>query len=218
VHYLAQGNLPLVREALHERAQMLHNAPHLVQPLPFVMPYYRWWGAPFYGIGLKMYDLLAGRDGLGRNEFLSREQTLHCLPCVQARGLLGGVKYWDGQFDDARVALARTAAAQGALLINHCAATGLVHKDGRVAGLVCEDRETGQAYTLRDRCVINATGVWVDVLRQRDGEAISRPARPIVAPSQGVHPERSRPLCTDARRRAKLLGRPAPPCQTAGRR
>jgi glycerol-3-phosphate dehydrogenase len=189
VRYLAQGNLPLVREALHERAHLLHNAPHLAQPLAFVMPAYRWWEAPFYGIGLKMYDVLAGRDGLGRTEFLGRQQTLQCLPGVQKRGLLGGVKYWDGQFDDARVALAlaRTAAAQGALLVNHCAATALIHEAGRVAGVVCEDHETGQAYPLRARCVINATGVWVDVLRQKDGEATGRPARPMVAPSQGVH-------------------------------
>ena len=189
VRYLAQGNLPLVREALHERAHLLHNAPHLAQPLAFVMPAYRWWEAPFYGIGLKMYDVLAGQDGLGSTEFLGRQQTLQCLPGVQARGLLGGVKYWDGQFDDARVALAlaRTAAAQGALLVNHCAATALIHEAGRVAGVVCEDHETGQAYPLRARCVINATGVWVDVLRQKDGEATGRPARPMVAPSQGVH-------------------------------
>jgi glycerol-3-phosphate dehydrogenase len=189
VRYLAQGNLPLVREALHERAHLLHNAPHLAQPLAFVMPAYRWWEAPFYGIGLKMYDVLAGQDGLGSTEFLGRQQTLQCLPGVQARGLLGGVKYWDGQFDDARVALAlaRTAAAQGALLVNHCAATALIHEAGRVAGVVCEDQETGQAYPLRARCVINATGVWVDVLRQKDGEATGRPARPMVAPSQGVH-------------------------------
>ena len=189
VRYLAQGDIALVREALHERAALLRNAPHLAQPLPFVMPSYRFWEAPFYGLGLKAYDALAGREGLGATEFLGRDRTLQWLPGLQADGLRGGVKYWDGQFDDARLALvlARTAAAQGALLVNYCAATGLQHEGGRVAGLVCEDRETGRAYRLRARSVVNATGVWVDELRQMDGRAIGRPTRPLVAPSQGVH-------------------------------
>lgn len=189
VRYLAQGNFSLVREALHERATLLRNAPHLAQPLPFVMPSYKFWEAPFYGAGLKMYDALAGKDGLGETEFLSRARTLQYLPTVQTEGLKGGVKYWDGQFDDARLALAlaRTAAARGALLVNYCAATGLVHQGGKIAGLSCEDRETGKSYTLKAGCVINAAGVWVDELRQMDGDAIGRPARPMVAPSQGVH-------------------------------
>mgnify|MGYP000844765523 FL=1 len=189
VRYLAQGNVPLVTEALHERTRLLHNAPHLAQPLAFVMPSYQWWEVPFYGIGLKMYDLLAGSHGLGRTEFLSRHQTLQSLPGVQPAGLVGGVKYWDGQFDDARVALAlaRTAAAQGALVINHCEVKGLIHNAGKVVGLTCEDTETREALNLRARCVINATGVWVDGLRQMDGDALGRPSRPMVAPSQGVH-------------------------------
>ncbi len=189
VRYLAQGNISLVREALHERATLLRNAPHLAQPLPFVMPSYKFWEAPFYGAGLKMYDALAGKDGLGETEFLSRARTMQCLPTVQPDGLKGGVKYWDGQFDDARLALAlaRTAAVKGALLVNYCAATGLIHDQGKIAGLTCEDRETGKSYVLKAGCVINATGVWVDELRQMDGEAIGRPVRPMVAPSQGVH-------------------------------
>jgi len=189
VRYLAQGNISLVREALHERSTLLRNAPHLAQPLPFVMPSYAWWQTPFYGLGLKAYDLLAGRAGLGPTEFLSRSRTQACLPNLQPRGLQGGVKYWDGQFDDARLALAlaRTAASRGALLVNYCAATGLLHEAGKLVGLRCEDRESGQGYTLRAACVINATGVWVDELRQQDGEVLGRPVRPLVAPSQGVH-------------------------------
>jgi glycerol-3-phosphate dehydrogenase len=189
VRYLAQGNIALVREALHERTTLLHNAPHLAQPLPFVMPSYHLWETPFYGIGLKMYDALAGQAGLGATEFLGRARTLQCLPTARPEGLKGGVKYWDGQFDDARLALAlaRTAAAQGALLVNYCPARGLVHENGKVAGLVCEDAETGRRFTLRARAVVNAAGVWVDTLRQQDGEALGRPVRPIVAPSQGVH-------------------------------
>ncbi|MEZ0307301.1 MAG: FAD-dependent oxidoreductase [Ramlibacter sp.] len=189
VRYLAQGNIALVREALHERTTLLHNAPHLAQPLPFVMPSYKFWETPFYGAGLKMYDALAGKAGLGDTEFLSRAQTLALLPTARAQGLKGGVKYWDGQFDDARLALAlaRTAAARGALLINYCAATGLRHKDGKIVGLTCQDSESGKSYEVSARCVINAAGVWVDQFRQQDGDAISRPVKAMVAPSQGVH-------------------------------
>lgn len=189
VRYLAQGNIALVREALQERTTLLKNAPHLAQPLAFVMPSYKLWETPFYGMGLKMYDALAGKAGLGATEFLSRRETLACLPTARAEGLKGGVKYWDGQFDDARLALAlaRTAAAKGALLVNYCAATGLLHEGGKLVGLTVRDEETGRAYTLKARCVVNATGVWVDQLRQEDGEAIQRKVKPMVAPSQGVH-------------------------------
>ena len=189
VRYLAQGNISLVREALHERTTLLANAPHLAQPLPFVMPSYAWWQAPFYGIGLKMYDLLAGKAGLGKTEFLNRSETLGLLPTAQPAHLTGGVKYWDGQFDDARLALAlaKTAAAQGALLVNYCAAIGLLHEDGKVTGLTAQDCETGIQYSIKARCVINAAGVWVDEFRQQDGSSTSRPVKPMVAPSQGVH-------------------------------
>lgn len=189
VRYLAQGNISLVREALHERTTLLKNAPHLAQPLPFVMPSYKVWETPFYGVGLKMYDALAGKAGLGATEFLSRGQTLALLPTARPQGLKGGVKYWDGQFDDARLALAlaRTAAAHGALVVNYCPATGLLHEGGKVAGLACRDEESGRTFTVRARCVVNATGVWVDQLRQQDGSATGHPVGPMVAPSQGVH-------------------------------
>ncbi|HEY9460799.1 MAG TPA: glycerol-3-phosphate dehydrogenase/oxidase [Paralcaligenes sp.] len=189
VRYLAQGNIALVREALHERQTLLRNAPHLARPLPFVMPSYKFWEKPFYGLGLKFYDALAGKAGLGPTEFLSAGKTALRLPGVKTQGLRGGVQYWDGQFDDARLALAlaRTAAAQGALLVNYCPVTGLVHDRHRVTGVRCQDAETGMSYQIRARCVVNATGVWVDELRQKDGAAIHRPTEPMVAPSQGVH-------------------------------
>jgi glycerol-3-phosphate dehydrogenase len=193
VRYLAQGNISLVREALQERSTLLNNAPHLAQPLAFVMPSYKFWEAPFYGVGLKMYDALAGKSGLGATEFLNRTETCTLLPNIKRDGpggrLKGGVKYWDGQFDDARLALAlaRTAAAKGALLINYCAATGLVHKNGKVAGLNVKDVETGKTYPINSSCVINATGVWVDQFRMEDGRAIGRSVKAMVAPSQGVH-------------------------------
>ena len=189
VRYLAQGNISLVREALQERTTLLRNAPHLAQPLAFVMPSYKFWETPFYGAGLKAYDALAGKAGLGDTEFLTRAETLACLPTVQREGLKGGVKYWDGQFDDARLALAlaRTAAARGGLVLNYCPVDRLNHTNGKVTGLACHDSETGRAYEIRARCVVNATGVWVDQLRQQDGEATGRPVRAMVAPSQGVH-------------------------------
>lgn len=189
VRYLAQGNLALVREALQERGTVLRNAPHLASRLPFVMPSYAWWQTPFYGLGLMLYDVLAGRAGLGRTAFLSPAQTLAELPNLKPAGLRGGVLYWDGQFDDARLALAlaRTAARQGALLLNYCPATALIHAGGRVAGLRCADAESGQRFEVRARCVVNAAGVWVDALRQQDGAALGRAVRTLVAPSQGVH-------------------------------
>ena len=193
VRYLAQGNISLVREALHERTTLLNNAPHLAQPLQFIMPSYKWWETPFYGVGLKMYDALAGKAGLGSTEFLNRDETLKLLPTAQPAGLKGGVKYWDGQFNDARLALAlaRTAAARGALLVNYCKATDLLFEGGKIAGLITQDTETGQQIKIKSSCVINAAGVWVDELRQKDGEANPsdgrRPTKPMVAPSQGVH-------------------------------
>ena len=189
VRYLAQGDIGLVHEALHERAAILANAPHLAQRLPFVMPAYRWWESGFYGVGLKAYDALAGRRGLGRTEWLGARRTLELLPGANPRGLSGGVRYWDGQFDDARLALAiaRTAAARGALLLNHCGVTGLVREAGRVRGLAWRDAESGREGRLAARCVVNATGVWVDAVRDMDREP-EAPHRPhLVAPSQGVH-------------------------------
>ena len=184
VRYLAQGNIALVREALHERTTLLRNAPHIAQPLPFVVPAYRWWESAFYGIGLKMYDALAGASGLGPTRFLSRQATLACLPSVQPNHLRGGVQYWDGQFNDSKLALAlaRTAAAQGAVLLNYMKASQLCYTDGRVSGLLFEDMLSGQSHALQARCVVNATGVWVDALREQDGSI-----EPMVAPSQGVH-------------------------------
>ncbi len=189
VRYLAQGNVSLVREALHERATLLRNAPHLAQPLAFVMPTYKIWEAPFYGVGLKMYDALAGSRGLGETEFLSAARTRELLPNVQRRGLSGGVKYWDGQFDDARlaVALARTAASKGAVVLNHCPVTSLIRENGKVTGLVAKDSIGGAELRIAAKCIVNATGVWVDDIRDMDRDA-GAPKKPdIVAPSQGVH-------------------------------
>lgn len=189
VRYLAQGNVSLVREALHERATLLANAPHLAQPLAFVMPGYRWWERGFYGAGLKAYDALAGRRGLGATEWLSSAQVAALVPTVRTRGLSGGVKYWDGQFDDARlaIALARTAVSRGACVLNRVRCTGISRAAGRVRGLVCTDQETGERIELSAACVVNAAGVWVDTIRDLDADAGHPPKTPMVAPSQGVH-------------------------------
>src|ERR1700742_4312098 len=121
VRYLEQGNVSFVMEALKERGILRQNAPHLVHDVQFVVPNYSWWEAPFYGIGLKIYDLLAGKYGFGKSELLSREETLERLPTIQTEGLRGGVIYYDGQFDDTRllIHLAATAADQGATLLNY---------------------------------------------------------------------------------------------------
>ncbi len=196
VRYMAQGNIGLVREALHERTTVLHIAPGLAHPLAFVIPAIRWWERAFYGAGLTLYDWLAGSAGLGPTRILNAAQTLQLLPAARAAGLRGGVLYWDAQFDDARlaIALARTAAAHGALVVNYCAAKELVTEGGKVAGLRCEDAFTGEAFKLQARCVVNATGVWVDHLRAQEQAACGAPAvdeppelPPLVAPSQGIH-------------------------------
>ncbi|HOX04430.1 MAG TPA: FAD-dependent oxidoreductase [Candidatus Paceibacterota bacterium] len=186
VRYLQQGNISLVMEALKERGLLLQNAPHLVHDLPFVVPNYQWWEAPFYGIGLKVYDMLAGKYGFGRSKLLSAADVLERIPTLEREGLRGGVLYHDGQFDDSRllVNLAQTAAEQGACLLNHTRCTGLLKDaDGYVNGLTFHDNETGQDGTLAARSVINATGPFCDDLRQKDEPAAS----PMIAPSQGVH-------------------------------
>jgi glycerol-3-phosphate dehydrogenase len=192
VRYLAQGNVALVREALAERATVLRIAPHLAQPLPFVMPSYGWWQTPFYGAGLKLYDLMAGRAGLGRTAFLSRAETLAALPGANPEGLHGGVRYWDGQFDDARLALALalTAEAGGARVINYMQVTGIQRlvASPALTDIEVTDVLTGDLYRVRARCVVNATGVWVDELRAK-ARRVGRDPLPdrMVSPSQGVH-------------------------------
>lgn len=185
VRYLAQGNIRLVREGLRERALLLANAPHLVQPLPFLMPAYRWWEKAYYGTGLRLYDRFAGEGGLGKTEFLGAYETLRRVPGLRKDQLRGSVQYWDGQFDDARlaIALARSAARCGACVVNHCVAVGVLRNGDAVAGVAVRDMETGERLELRARCVINATGVWVDQVRRFD-----RPDEPrMVEPSQGIH-------------------------------
>lgn len=186
VRYLQQGNISLVMEALKERGILRRNAPHLVKDLAFIVPNYDWWEAPFYGIGMKVYDMLAGKYGFGKSSVLSKEETIQALPTIETEGLRGGVKYYDGQFDDARLAinLAATAAEQGATLLNYVRVVGLIKdSEGLVTGVLAKDEESGAEYELRAKVVINATGAWTDGLRKMDDPA----SRPIIKPSQGVH-------------------------------
>lgn len=185
VRYLQQGNVSLVLEALKERGLLRQNAPHLVHDLPFVVPNYDWWEAPFYGIGLRLYDVLAGRHGFGKSRVLSVDEVRERLPTVEARGLRGGVLYYDGQFDDARLAvdMAKTAADMGATLVNAMPVTRLTRTDGLVDGVVARDEESGTVHELRARVVINATGPFADTIRRLDDPA----AAPMIRPSQGVH-------------------------------
>ena len=189
VRYLAQGNIGLVREALSERTTLLKNAPHLTDALPFVMPSYQWWEMPFYGLGLKAYDTLAGRASLGPTELLGKRETLQLLPTARSDGLYGGVKYWDGQFDDARLALAlaRSAAKLGALVLNYCPVVDLISDSDKLVGIECLDSETGRRYKVGAKCVVNATGVWVDGIRQMEVLAKNGASSRMVSPSQGVH-------------------------------
>lgn len=186
VRYLEQGNLSLVMEALRERGLLAQNAPHLVRNLGFVVPAYDWWESPFYGVGLKLYNLLAGKYGFGPSRILSREETLERLPTVNPEGLRGGVIYYDGQFDDARllIHLVATAWEQGAALLNYAPVIGTLKRgDGFVNGVRFRDAETGDEREAMGRVVINATGPFSDALRAMADPGVER----IVAPSQGVH-------------------------------
>ena len=192
VRYLAQGHLHLVREALAERAAVLAMAPHLAQPLPFVMPAYRWWELPFYGVGLKLYEWMAGAASLGSTHWLGPQATLDALPGIRSEGLWGGVRYWDAQFDDARLALevARTAESHGALVLNYMQAVTVAPPNVGVRHVTLCDRVSGCERVVAARCVVNATGVWVDTLLQQehpDGPLPNTRPEGLVSPSQGVH-------------------------------
>ena len=186
VRYLEQGNVSLVMEALKERGLLRQNAPHLVHELAHIVPSYSWWEGPFYGIGLKLYQMLSGKYGFGPSQLLSKEETLRRLPSVNPDGLTGGVVYYDGQFDDTRllINLVATAHEQGATLLNYAKVTQL-HRgpDNIIHGLTWVDQETGESFEIRAKVVVNATGAFTDSVRQ-----LAEPdARKMIAPSQGAH-------------------------------
>jgi len=186
VRYLEQGNISLVMEALRERGLLLRNAPHLVHDRAFVVPNYDWWEAPFYGLGLKVYNLLAGKYGFGVSRILSKEETLERLPTIRTEGLRGGVVYYDGQFDDTRLLshMVATAYEKGATLLNYVKATQLTKDaEGFIDGVTARDAESGEELHARAAVVVNATGPFADSLRRQADASVA----PMIAPSQGIH-------------------------------
>ncbi len=184
VRYLQSGQIHLVREALAERSILLRAAPHLVRRQAFVVPVYRRWELPYYGAGLMLYNLLAGRASLGPTR-ITGAAIAERVPGLRRAGLKGGVLYWDAQFNDARLALAlaRTALDHGATALNYARCERLIHEGGRVCGAVVRDAESGAATTVRTRVVINATGIFSDELRKMDDPK----AAPALALSRGTH-------------------------------
>lgn len=185
VRYLAQGNIPLVREALKERGILLKNAPHTTHKAAFIVPCYSLWDKYFYVAGLKIYDLLAGKYGLGKTRLLSKRETIGHLPNIKSEGLGGGVMYFDGQFDDTRllIDMVTTAHENGAAPLNYARVNSLIKENGKIAGLVFEDVLTGRPYEVKTQVVINATGAFCDPLRIMS-DAL---AEEMVTLSQGVH-------------------------------
>ena len=185
VRYLKQGNISLVLEALKERGILRQNAPHLVKSQAFIVPTYDWWEGPFYGIGLKLYDLMAGEGGFGHSEILNKEETLSQIPNIETDGLNGGVRYFDGQFDDSRMVinLAQTAVEQGGIVLNYTKVVKLLKTSNVLSGLIVHDLENDKEYEIKARAVINATGVFTDSIRKLDEpESV-----PVMQPSQGIH-------------------------------
>lgn len=186
VRYLQKGDVSLVREALRERGYLRKNAPHLVKNQRFIIGNYTWWEKPFYTIGLTLYDVLAGRLGLGRSLPMTKGRVVKSVPQIEQKGLRGGVVYHDGQFDDARLAvnLMQTAIEHGATVVNYAGVKSLLKdRNGKVSGVVVEDKLEGGDFTLNGTCIINATGIFVDKVRTMDNENETA----MVRPSQGVH-------------------------------
>ncbi|MGY5353312.1 glycerol-3-phosphate dehydrogenase/oxidase [Wenyingzhuangia sp. IMCC45467] len=186
VRYLQQGNFSLVLEALKERAILKRNAPHIVHDLKFVVPTYDWWESPFYGIGLKLYDWLAGKEGFGDSELISKEETVAYIPTVTQDGLRGGVIYHDGQFDDTRllINMMQTAKEQGATVLNYTQFLEFTKNlAGLIDGAIIQDIFTFEKYTITAKSVINATGVFSDTIRQKDIKTTHK----IMTSSQGIH-------------------------------
>ncbi len=185
VRYLQQGNIKLVMDALKERGTLKKNAPHLVKNQSFIVPNYKWWEGPYYGLGLKVYDWMSGNLGLGPSEWLSKEEVLERAPTLDPTDLRGGVLYHDGQFDDARLAInmAQTAAAYGACVINYCGVKGFLKAAGKITGVQAKDQLSGKEYEVNCKAVINATGVFSDAVQHMDDAAKTK----TISPSQGIH-------------------------------
>jgi len=185
VRYLQQGNIKLVMEALKERGLLKQNAPHLVKNQSFVIPNYKWWENPFYGIGLKVYDWMAGSLGFGPSKFLDKEETMALAPNLDEEDLRGGVLYHDGQFDDARLAihLAMTSVDYGGTVLNYFSVEGLIKEDGIVCGVLVKDVINEKEFEVKSKVIINATGIFSDNITKMDDAN----AEPMISHSQGIH-------------------------------
>ena len=193
VRYLEQGDISLVKEALKERGLMAQNAGHVVKNQTFVIPNYNWWGGYFYTIGLTVYDLLAGRLSLGRSKYISKKKTIELLPTVEQKGLVSGVIYHDGQFDDSRLAinLAQTAVEKGACVLNYTKVINLLKDDkNQVTGVLVEDKETGEKKEIKGKVTINATGVFTNSIMKMNDKVYKK----YIVPSQGIHLEFHKPF------------------------
>ncbi len=185
VRYLAQGNIRLVKEALQERGRLLNNAPHVCHKLAFVVPFYTRWQKIYYGFGLWLYEWLSGKLSLGDTKLLSKKGTLKNLPDLADEKLSGGVLYFDGQFDDSRLAinLAQTATEQGAAVINYFAVNGFIKEEGKIKAVIATDEINNEVFEIKGAAIINATGVFADELLQlAEGYKVET-----IAPSQGIH-------------------------------
>lgn len=186
VRYLQKGDVALVREALHERGHLIRNAPHLVKNQRFIVANYQWWEKPFYTLGLTFYDILSGKMSLGHSFPMSKSEVIRHIPQIEQKNLKGGVVYYDAQFDDSRLAinLMQTAIEHGAIVVNYARVTGLIkNKEKMITGVLVEDKIDGGAFELKGKCIINATGIFVDEIIKMDNPD----EKPMVRPSQGVH-------------------------------
>lgn len=185
VRYLRQGNISLVREALRERGRLLKNAPHVVHAQEFVIPCYSIWQKIYYGVGMKVYDLLAGKSGIGKSKTLTRDETLERLPNLDPDNIKGGVIYYDAQFDDTRllIDILHTADAHGALVLNYTRVTTFGRTNGKIDSVSFIDEETGREFNVKTRSLINATGAFSDALRKISDKT----SRPVLTYSQGIH-------------------------------
>lgn len=185
VRYLQQGNIKLVMDALKERGTLKKNAPHLVKNQSFIVPNYKWWEGPYYGLGLKVYDWMSGNLGLGPSQWLDKEEVLALAPTLDPKDLRGGVLYHDGQFDDARLAInmAQTAAAKDACILNYFNVSGFIKSNGKIAGLQVTDLLNKKEYEVSCKAVINATGVFSDTVQEMDDASKEK----TITPSQGIH-------------------------------
>lgn len=186
VRYLANGDVKLVFSALKERGLLFQNAPHVSFVQSFIIPSYSTFNKLKFLIGLKLYDWMAGKLRIGKSVLLNKEEVLKKLPKIKTKNLKGGIQYYDGQFDDARLAinLAQTAVEHGATVINYANVIEITKDSkGHVNGLVFRDQETGSTYPISSKSVINATGIFVDDILKLD----SSTHKNLVRPSQGAH-------------------------------